>query len=91
MKVSPHENRLVRLWLDSGAVANGTYAIMDGGTPQRPSPNYIREMKRYGVLPEDFQLGRDPIDVYALDEAYWQTLWHRPHGVKQGAATNTSE
>ncbi|HCX88719.1 MAG TPA: hypothetical protein DG761_11910 [Gammaproteobacteria bacterium] len=91
VKVSPHENQLVRLWLDSGAVANGTYAIMDGGTPQRPSPNYIREMKRYGVLPEDFQLGRDPIDVYALDEAYWRTLWHRPHGAIQGAATNTSE
>ena len=34
--VSPEEAKMVRLWLDSGAVANGTYAIMSGGTPERP-------------------------------------------------------
>jgi len=86
VKVSPREHKLIRLWLDSGAVANGTYAIMDGGTPERPSPNYIREMKRYGVLPEDFELGRDPIDVYALDEAYWRTFWYRSRVAGQEAA-----
>ena len=60
VKVSPQEATLVRLWLDSGAVANGTYAIMDGGTPENPSATYIREMKRYGILPPDFDPATDP-------------------------------
>ena len=32
----------------------------------------------YGVLPASFDLVKDPIDVYATDEAYWQSFWHRP-------------
>ncbi len=43
----------------------------------RPNKHYIREMKRYGILPET--LGDDdPIDVYQTDQAYWKSLWHRP-------------
>ena len=76
--VSPQEATIIRLWLDSGAVANGTYAIMDGGTPESPSPHYIREMKRYGILPHDLDAAADPIDVYATDEAYWRSFWHNP-------------
>ena len=42
----------------------------------QPNEHYVREMKRYGILPAD--LGADtPIDVYATDEAYWQSLWYR--------------
>ncbi len=78
VQVSPEERDLIRLWIDSGAAANGTYAIMDGGTIERPSPIYIREMQRYGILPPDFDIDRDPLDVYATDEDYWQSLWHRP-------------
>ena len=78
VEVSSDEATTVRLWLDSGAAANGTYAIMDGGTPERPSPNYIRELQRYGLLSPDFQQGVDPLDVYAADEAYWQTFWYEP-------------
>jgi hypothetical protein len=40
----------------------------------RPEPEYIREMKRYGILPETHQVG-DPIDVYETDRRYWQSLW----------------
>jgi len=72
------ERALIRLWLDSGAAANGTYAVMDGGTPERPSPLYIREMKRYGILPADFRSDRDPIDAYATDQAYWRSFWLEP-------------
>jgi len=42
----------------------------------QPRPEYLREMKRYGVLPADF----DPntlVDPYALDRAYWRSLWYR--------------
>jgi hypothetical protein len=44
----------------------------------KPNEPYVREMKRYGVLPASFDLARDPINVYATDEAYWRSLWHRP-------------
>ncbi len=76
--VSAEEAALLRLWLDSGAAANGTYAIMDGGTPENPSPLYVREMQRYGILPPDFDPASDPFDPYATDEAYWRSFWHRP-------------
>ncbi len=78
VEVSPRQRMLLRLWLDSGAVANGTYAIMHGGTPEKPSSHYIREMKRYGVLPPNFDAATHPIDVYATDEAYFQSFWYRP-------------
>ena len=80
VQVSPNEKRIVQLWLDSGAVANGTYAIMDGGTPEKPSPHYIREMKRYEILPQDFNPETDAIDVYKTDEAYWRSFWVRQAG-----------
>ena len=44
----------------------------------KPNEHYVGEMKRYGVLGASFELGRDPIDVYAVDAAYWRSLWHRP-------------
>jgi hypothetical protein len=48
---------------------------MAGFKPQFP---YVREMKRYGILPRDFRLMKDSVDVYATDRAYWQSLWWRP-------------
>lgn len=45
---------------------------MDG---YRPSPHYLREMKRYGILPADFDERNDPIDPYATDRAYWESFW----------------
>lgn len=43
----------------------------------RPLPSYVREMKRYGILPKDLAADAD-IDVYATDRAYWRSLWHKP-------------
>ena len=44
-----------------------------------PSPHYVREMKRYGILPAD--LSPDArVDVYATDQAYWRSLWYKPPG-----------
>lgn len=40
----------------------------------RPKAPYIREMQRFGILPMD--LPEDtPLDPYALDRAYWESLW----------------
>ncbi|MFV1964335.1 MAG: hypothetical protein ACC628_02845, partial [Pirellulaceae bacterium] len=42
----------------------------------RPRLEYVREMKRYGILPAD-STDDEPIDVYASDRAYWRSHWHR--------------
>jgi len=47
---------------------------MPGFHPPQP---YIREMKRYGVLPADLP-AEAKIDVYATDRAYWRSLWYKP-------------
>ena len=41
-----------------------------------PNEHYVREMKRYGVLPASLDPATEPIDVYATDRAYWRTFWH---------------
>ena len=43
----------------------------------RPGPEYIREMQRFGILPRAIEHDT-PIDVYAVDRAYWKSLWYRP-------------
>jgi hypothetical protein len=45
----------------------------------RPRPEYIREMKRFGILPESFDAAKDRLDPYATDRKYWESLWHRAH------------
>jgi len=44
----------------------------------RPRPEYLREMKRYGILPEAFDLAKDPADGYALDRLYWDSFIYTP-------------
>jgi hypothetical protein len=44
----------------------------------RPNPHYVRELKRYGIIPEDFDRLKDPIDVYATDRAYWESFHSKP-------------
>ncbi len=43
----------------------------------QPRDAYVREMKRYGVLPSDLDPGA-PVDPYAADRAYWRSLWFQP-------------
>ncbi len=43
----------------------------------RPTDSYVREMKRYGILPTTFDESA-PIDVYATDRAYWRSHWWTP-------------
>ncbi len=49
------------------------------GTPGRkPNPQYVREMKRFGLLPETFDLAKENLDPFAMDQAYWRSLWPQP-------------
>jgi hypothetical protein len=56
-------------------------AVPRYGMPDfKPNRQYLREMVRYGVLAPSFDLSKDDIDVFQLDQAYWRTSWHRPAG-----------
>ncbi len=43
----------------------------------QPPPPYLREMRRFGILPAD-ERDVESADGYALDRKYWQSLWYRP-------------
>ena len=44
----------------------------------KPAAAYIREMKRYGILPVDFDAGKTMVNTYDLDQKYWRLFWHKP-------------
>ncbi len=43
----------------------------------RPNEHYLREMRRYGLLPQEAAPDA-PVDAYATDQAYWRSFWPRP-------------
>ena len=43
----------------------------------RPNEHYFREMQHFGIIPPQRTLD-EPIDVYAADQAFWASSWHRP-------------
>ncbi len=49
-----------------------------GAAGFRPNWQYIREMKKYGILPAAFDLARDPVDWFELDQKYWRSAWYTP-------------
>ncbi len=53
---------------------------MEGFKPRR---EYVREMKKYGILPDSFDLAKDPIDFYKTDQRYWESLWYYPPGAEK--------
>jgi hypothetical protein len=61
-----------------------------GGVPRwgepnfQPNPQYIREMKRFGVLSESFDPTRAKVDVFEIEQRYWATFTH--HAEPQTAA-----
>ncbi|MGA2033397.1 MAG: hypothetical protein ABSG68_14170 [Thermoguttaceae bacterium] len=47
----------------------------------RPRPEYLREMRRFGILPDDTPHDA-PVNVYELDRNYWQSLWYRAMAIQ---------
>jgi mono/diheme cytochrome c family protein len=43
----------------------------------QPRIDWVREMKRYGVLPAATDPAA-PIDYYEVERRYWRSLWHLP-------------
>ncbi len=47
------------------------------GTPGfQPNQQYIREMRRFGILPPDFDPAHDSVDIFHADQAYWKSFWY---------------
>ena len=44
----------------------------------KPRTEYVREMKRYGLLPNDFDADKQDLDVYAMDRLYWNSFIYKP-------------
>jgi mono/diheme cytochrome c family protein len=40
-----------------------------------PRPQYIRELKKYGIIPSEQDVSQE-IDMYAAEQKYWQSLWY---------------
>ncbi|MHC4406985.1 MAG: HzsA-related protein, partial [Planctomycetota bacterium] len=40
----------------------------------KPPVEYVREMKRHGILPETFDRETDPLDPYDTDRRYWHAV-----------------
>jgi hypothetical protein len=46
--------------------------------PFHANEAYTREMIRYGILPPNHDRTKTPIDPYAIDRKYWESLWYKP-------------
>jgi len=54
------------------------------GTPEfKPNRQYIREMKRFGVLPAEFDPAANPVDGFRIDQEYWKLFWYRPEAANR--------
>lgn len=49
----------------------------------KPRAEYVREMKKFGILPDSFDVDKDSIDVYETDQRYWESLWYYPDSTKR--------
>lgn len=47
----------------------------------KPAAAYIREMKRYGVLPVEFNAEKEDINTYDIDQKYWRQFWCTTSGL----------
>ena len=44
----------------------------------KPNPQYIREMKKYAILPAAFDATKETVNVFDLDQKYWRSAWYTP-------------
>ena len=41
----------------------------------KPNRQYIREMKKFGILSSSFDLNQDKINAFETDQKYWRLFW----------------
>ena len=72
-KEDPDYQTMLRGIVRGREYVTGTESTHFSIRPFYPNPWYVREMQRYGVLPEDYVPGT-PIDPYETDRKYWELL-----------------
>ncbi|UDQ98907.1 hypothetical protein AAEX28_02185 [Lentisphaerota bacterium WC36G] len=45
----------------------------------KPHDAYIREMIRYGVLPDDYDVNNTTLTPFQIDQLYWESLHYKPN------------
>jgi len=59
------------------AIAQGKAALEAvgnfGHAGFRPNPQYLREMRRFGILPAAVDPAQEPLDVFDVDRRYWRS------------------
>ncbi|MCX6904500.1 MAG: hypothetical protein NTW03_13670, partial [Verrucomicrobia bacterium] len=75
-KTDPDYQQLLATIREGKSVLDSTPRY--GTAAFKPNPQYVREMKRFGILPRGFDVAKDRLDVFATDEKYWESLWYRP-------------
>jgi hypothetical protein len=87
LQLSDRERLTLWLWIETGAPNVGTYGGLGRGSRDAPSEGYLRQMRRYGLLPES---SKGPVNAYDLDRAYWRRSWHSPSAPGAAAAGDDS-
>jgi hypothetical protein len=54
-----------------------------------PRLDWVREMKRFGILPQNHDPAA-PLDCYATERKYWESLWYHPAGSSAGSPSVTA-
>lgn len=77
------EDQDYRRMLDSlRASKTGRDKIPRYATPEwRANRQYVREMKRFGILPASFDPATTPLDPFETDAAYWDRVWKESLGL----------
>jgi hypothetical protein len=79
-----YQQTLLAIQAAAQSLAEGKRFDMPGF---RPNEHYIREMQRFDILPKDLKPD-DPIDIYAVDRAYWDSFDYRPQHGTNGDCDN---
>ena len=41
----------------------------------KPNRQYVREMKRFGIVDESFDMAQGLLDPFKTDQLYWESFW----------------
>jgi hypothetical protein len=55
-----------------------------------PNNDWMREMKRFGILPPDLDPARTHVDPFETEKRYWESLWYHPDQKEQWGPESAS-
>ena len=55
-----------------------------------PNRQWVREMKKYGLIPVDLNPYEDPVDPYEVEKEYYESMWAKTGVTEQWGAENAA-